>query len=105
MQKKRWKKGKNGAIMDMRAEDREIYDRNRVVSFVNEHVWPYKKFIVLEEEMKVGGSLMMRCMYKLRVDEKKQSGFWEKWKEEVRKALARKRNNAMEAIKEQMRSK
>ena len=65
---------------------------------VTEEILPFKKFIILEQELDFGGRLQKRVCYKLNV-EQDQNTWWKENKELIRKRLTKKQNNVQEAIR------
>ena len=58
----RFCQGNDGIVLDSMLLSRKEQERAEVTAFVNEHIWPYKKFLVMECELDFGGKLQ-RCLY------------------------------------------
>ena len=95
----------DGTIVDGAMANKVAKEGCDITNIVNNHIWPYKKFIVKEEELDFGSTLQKRLYYKLNLPDKKDTAFWKRHKERVRKALNTRRNNAMQAIRDKMKSK
>ena len=71
---------------------------------VSKWVFPYKKFVILEQELEYGQTLQKRVCYKLNVL-REQEEWWKENMEIVRKKLGKKRNNVQETIRRKTMSK
>ena len=91
-----------GTVVDALDHHREAVEKSMITDAVMKHVFPYKKFIILEKELDYGQNLQRRVCYKLNRKGDDHQKFWARVKEQVRKNLGRKRNNVMENIKKKM---
>ena len=95
----------NQVIDSSLINNQKEFERTQVTKYVNECVWPYKKFMTKDSELDWGGTMQKRMCHKLGVQNREDKSLWERNKEWVRQALKRKRNNVMEAMRKNMKCK
>jgi len=91
-------------VSDITSVVSDAVKRSILTECVTKEIFPFKKFILLEQELDFGGRLQKRVCYKLNV-EQDQNTWWKENKELIRKRLTKKRNNVQEAIRRKLMSK
>ena len=96
--------GGSVVVSDITSVVSDAVKRSILTECVTKEIFPFKKFILLEQELDFGGRLQKRVCYKLNV-EQDQNTWWKENKELIRKRLTKKRNNVQEAIRRKLMSK
>ena len=94
-------------VVECTAEGKRKCESAQLTTFVVDHVWPFKKFIVLDAELEDQSVLMKRHCHKMNLTNMSAEKQWEMWSrvmERVRKKLNIKRNNVNEIVKKEMMS-
>jgi hypothetical protein len=96
--------GESVVVSDITSDVSDAVQKSILTECVTKEIFPFKKFILLEQELNFGERLQKRVCYKLNV-EQEQDVWWKENKELIRKRLTKKRNNVQEAIRRKLMSK
>ena len=100
----KYKQGGSVVVSDITLVVSDAVKKSILTECVTKEIFPFKKFILLEQELDFGERLQKRVCYKLNV-EQDQDAWWKEIKELIRKRLTKKRNNVQEAIRRTFMSK